>query len=167
MKKSNNDILTYIPENAPFFSQYILRSYFTRIGELIPDRENEKLLFYGDIDKYENIEGAVYLFVINDKILKLGKTDTSMKKRIQSYNCGKKQYRTNGTCSTTNYKVLQSLLAINEKVELYCYFVPPISINLFGEEITITTSPSKCVEKAFQRKTQEQFGDKLSLCIQD
>lgn len=167
MKKSNYNILTSVPMDAPQLSSYNLRSYFTKIGELVPNQEQEKLEFCGDIDKFSNIEGVVYLFVVDGKILKLGKTDTSMKKRIQSYNCGKRQYRENGTCSTTNYKVLQSFLSIGKNVELYCYFVPPITINLFGEEITITTSPSKCIEKAFQIKTQEQFGDKLSLCIQD
>lgn len=167
MKKSNYEILTYIPEDAPTFSSYILKPYFTLVGELIPNQEKEKLEFYGDEEKYSNTEGAVYLFVIDDKILKIGKTDSTMKKRIQSYNCGKRQYKENGTCSTTNYKVLQSFLTIGKRVELYCYFVPPIQLDVFGETVSITTSPSKYIEKAFQKKTQEQFGDKLSLCIQN
>lgn len=167
MKKSNYEILTQIPQDAPQFSTYNLKPYFSYVGKIIPNKEKERLDFVGDTKKYNNIEGVVYLFVVEDRILKLGKTDTSMKKRIQSYNCGKKQYRENGTCSTTNYKVLQSFLAINKSVSLYCYFVPPITIDLFGEKVAITTSPSKCIEKAFQKKTQDQFGDKLSLCIQD
>ena len=57
----------------------------------------------------------MYCFVIDGKILKIGKTDTTMAKRVQSYNCGKKAYRENGTCSTTNYNILQSFLAINKE----------------------------------------------------
>ena len=167
MKKTNYDILTEIPKNTPRFSKYHLNAYFERIGQLIPDNNNEKLLFSGNERKFSKIEGAIYCFVIDDYILKIGKTDTTMAKRLISYNCGKKSYRENGTCSTTNYKVLQSFLAINKPVEVYCYFVPPAFLEVFGKKVSITTSPSKYIESVFLQKTKEQFGDKLLLCIQD
>lgn len=166
-KKSCDTIITTVPADAPVFNEYQLKPYFEKIATLIPDKTTESLKVKESSMKYNSIKGIVYCFVVDGKILKLGKTDTTMKDRVQSYNCGKRAYRERGTCSVTNYAVLQSFLAINSPIEVWGYAVPPAHFTLFGEEVTITTSPSKHTEKVFQKITQQQFGDKLLLCIQD
>lgn len=166
-KKSCDVILTSVPTDAPNFNEYKLKPYFEKIATLIPNNETESLKVKESTTKYDSIEGIVYCFVVDGKILKLGKTDTTMKKRVQSYNCGKRAYRERGTCSVTNYAVLQSFLAIGSPIEIWGYAVPPAHFTLFGEEIVTSTSPSKYTEKTFQKITQQQFGEKLLLCIQD
>ncbi len=89
------------------------------------------LIYYASLEKLEinaideknmKNEGLVYVFVIQGKIFKIGHSITPITKRVQSYNCGKVEYRKNGTCSTTNYFVLQSLLKINKIVQVYAFF---------------------------------------------
>lgn len=166
-KKSNYIVKTEVPQDAPNFSEYSLKSYFEKIGILKPNCQRERLDCEILNKKYSTLEGLVYCFVIDGKILKIGKTDTTMAERVKSYNCGTKAYRERGTCSTTNYNVLQSFLAINKPVEIWAYFVPPIKVEAFGESFEITTSPAKFLEKLFQEKTQAQFGEKLLFCIQN
>jgi hypothetical protein len=88
----------------------------------------------------------VYVFVINNKIFKIGHTITSIIKRIQSYNCGKTEYRIAGTNSTTNYFVLQSLLNINEIVNVYVYFTEKPKYKVFGKVYQDGKQPAKTAE---------------------
>ncbi len=119
---------------------------FSLVCELFPDRKNERLLIEHDNDELINKRGVLYLFVLGGKLIKIGSTTTSFKDRVSSYNCGKRAYRANGTCSTTNYFVLQNLLNINKKVQVYCYFPESIKFKVFGERETISL-PAKSFEK--------------------
>ncbi|MCQ2980983.1 GIY-YIG nuclease family protein, partial [Helicobacter pylori] len=91
-------------------------------------------------------ERLVYVFVIQGKIFKIGHSITPIMKRVQSYNCGKVEYRKNGTCSTTNYFVLQSLLKINKIVQVYAFFPEQPTYTLFGKTYQDSFSTSKRVE---------------------
>ena len=88
-------------------------------------------------------EGFVYVFVVNEKIFKIGQSTTNIIKRIQSYNCGKAQYRKNGTCGTTNYFVLQSLLNLNLEVFVYAFFPQKPRYEIFGQVFEDSYPPSK------------------------
>jgi len=65
--------------------------------------------------KYKTTEDLIYVLVIEDKIFKIGKSITTMEKRIGSCHTGKNAYRQkeNATNSATNWFILQSVLAIN------------------------------------------------------
>lgn len=69
------------------------------------------------------------------------------KERIQSYNCGKTEYRIAGTNSTTNYFILQSLLKINKIVKVYAYFPDKKEYKIFGEFGCDSFPPAKKVER--------------------
>ncbi len=127
------------------------RDYFNKLCTIKPDIENEKIEIENIKDEDNNRKGLVYLFVINGNVVKIGSTITTFKKRVQSYNCGKKSYRKNGTCSTTNYFTLQTFLNFyreddNINIEVYSFFVPKIEADVFGvlKEIII---PPKDYEK--------------------
>ena len=76
--------------------------------------------------RYNTKEDLIYALVIDGKLFKLGKSITTMKKRIGSYHCGKNAYREKekSTNSATNWYVLQSVLAINLPVYIYVLYVP-------------------------------------------
>lgn len=90
--------------------------------------------------------GFVYVFVIEGKIFKVGESITNIKDRIQSYNCGKKAYRENGTCSTTNYFVLQSFLAIGQEMLVYAFFPQKPQYEVFGQKFSDNYPPTKKAE---------------------
>lgn len=151
----------------PLFKDYSLNKEMFHAGQLIPDVKNEKLVWCPNDIFDDNYSGLFYAFVINGHFYKAGKTDTTLKERISSYNCGKKEYRNNGTCSVTNYFVLQSLLNFNVPVDVYCFFAPKATLNIFGKEIAISESPAKYIEGLFLAQANADFGNKLPGCFQD
>ena len=64
-------------------------------------------------------EGLVYALVVENKIVKIGQSINTFKKRLGSYNTGKQSYRSRGTNSGANFFILQSLLNINKPIEVY------------------------------------------------
>ncbi len=115
--KSVNDLKDEID-----YKDFEYKEYFNLLCELVPNNSLEKLEINAIDEKNMKNEGLVYVFVIQGKIFKIGHSITPITKRVQSYNCGKVEYRKNGTYSTTNYFVLQSLLKINKIVQVYAFF---------------------------------------------
>ena len=140
------------------------RKYFKPLFTLVPEK-NEKIVITNILDKKNlNKRGLVYCFVIDGILLKVGSTTTSMKARVQSYNCGKESYRKNGTCSTTNYFVLQTFLNIGKEIEVFAYFPEEIVFDVFGHEEK-SSLPAKYYEKTIlsQLKKNKTFP---TLCTQ-
>lgn len=101
-----------------------------------PNIEKEKWDMEIKDEKYNNQEDLIYALVVAGKLLKLGKSITTMKKRVQSYHCGKNAYRKkeNATNSATNWFILQSVLAIGEPVYIYCLYIPKTIGQFMGWE---------------------------------
>lgn len=99
-----------------------------------PNKEKESWNMEIKSDKYNTIEDLIYILVIKNKIFKIGKSITTMSKRIASYHCGKNAYREkeNATNSATNWFVLQSVLAINEPVYIYALYIPQTQNSFMG-----------------------------------
>lgn len=133
------------------FSNFEFKKYFEKLCEIVPDVDNEKVFISNENEKINKSE-LIYAFVYNGELLKIGSTTTSFKKRIQSYNCGKKIYRKSGTCSTTNYFVLQTFLNINEKIDVYVFFPPSFKIDDdFLGKIEISVPAKKYENKILDR----------------
>ena len=127
------------------FDTFEYKGKFSFLCDIVPDVANEKLVIKNATEQI-NKKGVLYLFVIDGKLLKVGSSTVSFKDRLASYNCGKKAYRENGTCSTTNYLVLQSFLSINKVVQVYAFFPEEIKIDVWGE-IEDVSLPAKRFEK--------------------
>lgn len=168
MNNAMDIIDTTIKTDWPDWDNYSMKDYFIKIATLIPDQTKERVSPNKEnLDsRYNTLSGVCYALVIDGKFVKQGKTDTTMAKRVQSYNCGKKSYREKGTCSVSNYKCLQSMLAIGKPIEVYAFFVPPIYFEAFGEKIEATVSPSKYIEGVLNEKVEHEFNGKLPWCVQ-
>lgn len=147
-KNRNISLLTSIRDlkDEVSYDDFEYKEDFSIICRLIPNVDKEKLDI--EIIDVENCKksGLVYLFVIDNKIFKIGQSITPITKRIQSYNCGKVEYRINGTNSTTNYFVLQSLLKINLPVDVYAFFPDQPEYELFGKKYQDSWQVSKRAE---------------------
>ena len=151
-KKSRNIVIIKKYEelkNEMDYEDFEYKEYFKHICNLIPNKEKERLEIEPiDKDKIKEI-GVVYVFVIGEKIFKIGYSINSIIDRVQSYNCGKVEYRISGTPSTTNYFVLQSLLAINRKVKVYAYFPPKVEYQIFEEKGKDAFPPAKKLKRKY------------------
>lgn len=148
------------------YNQFKYREYFELVCKLIPDRENETLIIEPINKELTLKEGIVYVFVIDGKIFKVGESINSIKDRVQSYNCGKLEYRLKGTCSTTNFYVLQSLLTIGEEVEVYGYFPVQPEYTIFGNKYKSSKSASKVAENLIIKDFVEEYDKKPIGCTQ-
>lgn len=167
-KNKNIKILKSIEDlkNEISFSKFEYREYFSHLCNLKPDKKNEKL----DVEIIDNIniqkEGLVYVFVIQDKIFKIGHTINNIIDRVQSYNCGKTEYRIAGTCSTANYFVLQSLLNINKTVKVYAYFPELPKYEVFGKKFQDSFPVPKRAEKEILKYLMEKYNKLPIGCTQ-
>lgn len=154
-------------ENEINYEEFEYKKYFVHICDLIPNDEKERLEILPVDKSLIEQEGVVYVFVIKGKIFKIGQSMDSMKDRIQSYNCGKVEYRTRGTCSTTNYFILQSLLKINEQVEVYAFFPDKPTYTLFGVRYCDSWPVSKRAENIIITKFVGKHNKKPIGCTQE
>lgn len=107
--------------------------------------------------------GVAYMMtcVINDNeyIVKFGQTRTPFVKRLASYNCGVvNNWR---TASTTNIKILQSLVAIRKPLNLYIYDCgEPIPCDWHGVVGEVSSPVSIFIEDVMVKKFMKQFHTK-------
>lgn len=167
LNKNDNPLLEI--DKTIHISDFDEIKYFNKIAVLTGSPEEEKLVVKEILDeRYSFKKNVLYIIVIKDYIQKIGSSTNSMKDRIRSYNCGKKEYRKQGTCSTTNFFVLQTLLQINEDIEIYGFYpeTKEQEFDCFGELIEIEVSvPSKTYEKNILEKLKTK-GKMPALCTQ-
>ncbi len=133
-------------------------------------RKNEKIVpfaFNGDIEKtiFDESAGVSYIFtcVLDDKeyIIKIGSSRKTFKDGLQSYNCG---YLYNWrTASTTNIKILQSMVTTRALFKLYLYDCSdnPYIFDWCGvTSVPFANPKALAVEDIMIKKFIEQFGHK-------
>ncbi len=153
-------------QNEINYSIYDYKDYFTYLCSINPNKEKEKLEIVNVNDKCKDTAGLIYIFVVEDKIFKIGQTTDTFVNRIQSYNCGTKKARSSGTCSVTNYFVLQSFLALGKQVDVYAYYPPKATYELFEETITSSEAPSKYAERLIVGDFEKKYYKKPIGCTQ-
>lgn len=146
--------------NEVEYKNYKYKKYFSHICDLIPNLKDEKIEIINLDPKTGKIDGLVYIMVIDGKILKIGETINTIKDRIQSYNCGKLKHRISGTASTTNFFILQSILKINKKVNVFAMFPPKPKFKIFGKEVISSHPPVKIAEKKLIKEFINDYGKK-------
>lgn len=99
-----------------------------------PNREAEKWDIEVKDARYNTQQDLIYVLVVAGRILKIGKSITTMKKRIESYHCGKNAYRLkqNATNSATNWFILQSVIAMDKPVYIYVLYIPSTQGEFMG-----------------------------------
>ena len=141
------------------YKDFVYKNDFKHICNLKPHSKNgaEHLEVIPIEKNLVNELGFVYIFVIENKIFKIGSSINSIYNRISSYNCGRIKFRMKGTCSTTNYFVLQSFLKFDEVINLYGYFPEKQKYKVFNEEGIDVFPSAKIVEKKVLKDFKEKY----------
>jgi hypothetical protein len=152
-------------ENEISYEDFEYKQYFIHLCNLVPNKERERFeITTIDSEKIRR-KGLVYVFVIEGKIFKVGQSIKDIRMRVQSYNCGKMEYRISGTNSTTNYFVLQSLLNINKIIKVYAFFPELPSYRIFGKIYHNNMPSSRQAEKVILRNFMEKHSRMPIGCI--
>lgn len=139
-------------------------------------RENEKILvvnFANDkaIEIFQNSKGVSYLITCvidgEEHIIKIGQTRTPFRDRLQSYNCGTvNNWR---TASTTNFKILQSMVTTRLTFRLYLYDCSdaPYKITWHDiDSIEFASPKALAIEDIMVKQFIQEFGKKPLANIQ-
>lgn len=134
------------------------------------NRTNEKILpeeFAGEKEKniFKKALGISYLLtcVVDGKehIIKIGSSRTTFSKRLGSYNCGVvNNWR---TASTTNIKILQSMVTTRKDFNLYLYDCSDdyyVMVWHGVQSVKFASPKALAVEDIMVKKFIEQFGFK-------
>ena len=151
--KSATDLSGEVP-----YKKFQFKRDFSLLCTLHPNKRKEKLEVHSKTEANLPARGLVYVLCIDGKILKIGCTTMAFKKRVQSYNCGRRHFRANGTCSTTNYFILQSLLNIGKTVDVYAYFPVMKKYTIFGTKGEERFPSPKAVEKEVLARFVKRHG---------
>ena len=146
------------------WNKYKNKDCFSYLCKVLPEIENEQLVIKEE-DKKNIRKPCVYVLVIEGYIFKIGKAEGTSSRggfigRIGSYNCGKHKYRKRGTNSTTNFWVLQSLLAIGKEITVYAHFSNFKTTKIFGEKKTLPFPMPKNTEGVVIKQFEKAYGKK-------
>ena len=106
----------------------------------------------------------LYIFVINNRIVKIGGTRTGIKGRIMSYLCGHhiEERGKSGDCSKTNgfiYNTFEFYLNLGCKIQMYGYELlkTEFTINIFDKELKIVTQTYHAYESTFLEDYKKNY----------
>jgi hypothetical protein len=153
------------------FEEYNRKDYFIPIADIVLDDEiftsgpkdgtkkrNTLIQFVPKIsnEDFNKKTEWIYLFLMNDRIIKVGGTRTGLKGRIASYLCGHhiEERGKSGDCSKTNgfiYNTFAFYLNLGCTVKMYGYEIPrtEIIIEIFGKETKISAQSFHAYESIF------------------
>lgn len=168
-----NKWIKNIPDNKIIdFDLYDNKSNFIKIGKFIIDNEEKRntvIKFIPCIPKKEYLEKTewIYLFTINNKIVKIGGTRTGIKNRISSYMCGHHipERKKSGFCSKTNgliYNTFDFYLQMDFNINMYGYKIPKhnLNLNILNKEYSIQPQTYHIYESIFIKDFQKSYGFK-------
>lgn len=159
-----------IPFNKElFFKEFDLHKKFKKVGKIVQDNElNNKgkkkrctviSFIPDDLDEWNKRNEWIYIFTINDRIVKIGGTRVSLKDRTTSYLCGHhitERGRSN-KCSVTNayiYNTFDFYLQNDYEIKMYGYPIPEckIKVDIFDDSIDIRAQvyheyEAKCLQE--------------------
>jgi len=167
--------------NTILFKEYNRKDYFILIADIILDneiytcgknKENKKrntlIQFIPKIsnEEFNDKNEWLYIFIINERIVKIGGTRTGIKGRIVSYLCGHhiEERGKSGDCSKTNgfiYNTFEFYLNLNCKIQMYGYKLPnkKFMIEIFEKEIEIKAQTFHAYESTFLEDYKKNYND--------
>jgi len=168
-------------QKTVLLTEYNRKDYFIPIADVVLDTElfsegkkkgmkkrNTVVRFQPKITNKEFAEKTewLYLFVINDRIVKIGGTRTGLKGRVSSYLCGHhvEERGKSGDCSKTNgfiYNTFDFYLQLGCKIEMYGYRLPKteIEINVFGKPTKIVAQTYHAYESSFMEDYKKNYNE--------
>lgn len=185
-KLSYKKWIKLINNKCILFNNYNRKEYFIKTAKIILDNDthinnkNQKIKKRNTLIKFiptipkENFNKKrewLYLFTINNKIIKLGGTRNGIKGRINSYLCGHhiKERNKSGDCSKTNgyvYNTLLFYLMLNCEIEMYGYELPKndLTIPILNNNVKITPQTYHAYESTFLNDYKKIYGTYPPMC---
>ena len=146
------------------------RSKIQKVADIVP---SNKVSGYGyDINPsidWRKHNGWVYVIAVDEKVVKIGMSETTLSSRFSSYQAGTLKARIKGTCSVTNFycsEFIRQCHRDGKKIKLYAYPVPVHTtiIDVLGEQVEVQQKLSYIFEKKLMERYEKLTGTRPLLC---
>lgn len=155
---------------------YIRKDNFQHVADIILDTEtdqnnikkrNSLIQFIPKIDtnKFNQKNEWIYIFLLNDNIVKIGGTRTGLKGRVNSYLCGHhvEARGKSGSCSKTNayiYNTFYFYLQNGFKIKMYAFEIPIVkkTCSILDQDIEITLQTYHAYESIYLNDFKKIYG---------
>lgn len=156
-------------ENQINFNDYKQNDNFEKVATVLLDDDKKRNTFIKfeptiSKEKYNEKIEWLYIFLINNKIVKIGGTRTGLKGRASSYLCGHhtKENGKSGDCSKTNayiYNTFYFYLKNGYKIDMYGYKLPINKkiINILDKKIEIICQTFHSYESIFLEDYKKNY----------
>lgn len=157
------------------FNTYNNKSNFTHVANIVLDDELDKngekkrntvIRFNPIISKNEFEENSewIYIFTIDDEIVKIGGTRTGLKSRTASYLCGHYILERNksGDCSKTNayiYNTFEFYLKIGLTIDMYGFKLPitMLEVEILNKKTQVIAQTYHSYESIYMKDFVDQY----------
>lgn len=165
------------------YDNYNRKSMFIHVADVLLDNDvkndgtkkrNTLIIFKPVIQLKEFNDKTtewIYIFTINNNIVKIGGTRTGLKGRVGSYLCGHhvKERGKSGDCSKTNgfiYNTFVFYLQLKFKIKMYAYKLPKaeIEIDIFNAKQKILVQTFHIYENTFFTDYKKTYDNIPVLC---
>jgi hypothetical protein len=164
------------------FSDYDKKDYFHLVANIVLDNDVDKngkkkrktLIKFEptiDITDFNNPDEWIYVFTINDLIVKFGGTRKGLKNRSGSYLSGHqiKERGGSNSCSKTNgyiYNTFVFYAQLNCSIKMYAYKLPvnEIEIEVFDKKVKIKTQTFHAYESIIMNDYKKSYNHIPILC---
>ena len=151
--RSTDELKSEIP-----WDEYESVNLFTYYCDLRPVFAKEKLEILNIQEpQISTICGVVYVLVVNQRILKIGQSTTTITKRLRSYNTGTQSLRIRGSAGGANFFILQSLLNFNTDAQVYVLLPRHRTWNILGNKGTEAFPSAKIWERVLLEKFKAKY----------
>jgi len=158
------------------WNNYIRKDNFQHVADIILDVEthqnnikkrNSLIQFIPkiDINKFNMKNEWVYIFLINDMIVKIGGTRTGLKGRVNSYLCGHhvEARGKSGSCSKTNayiYNTFYFYLLNGFHIKMFAFEIPIVKqiCSILDQNIEITLQTYHAYESIYLNDFKKIYG---------
>lgn len=169
-RSENKKWIKIIPLNdITDFNKYDKKEFFILVSEVILDTENKRKTLIKFIPKisvqdFNSKTEWLYLFTINNKIVKIGGTRVGLKGRTSSYLCGHhvRERGKSGDCSKTNgfvYNTFEFYLRQGYEIKMYGYKLPETKteVKIFEKDFKVITQSYHIYESVFLDSFKKKY----------
>ena len=165
-----------IPGNNTLFNDYNRKRYFIPVADIVLDndvfksgrkRRNTLIKFTPKISvkDWRKTSEWLYLFVLDDRIVKIGGTRVGLKQRTASYLTGHhvRERGKSGDCSNTNgfiYNTFEFYLNLGYEIQMYGYELPgvDVTVEILDKENIIPVQTYHVYESVFMEEYKTIYG---------
>ncbi len=156
-------------EKELLLDQFTLANHFKHVANVIRNQTSKKVIAFEPVcskKEWKQRNEWIYIFTINDRIVKIGGTRTGLAGRTTSYLCGHftQDRGLSGKCSVTNaymYNTFDHYIHQGNHIKMYGFVIPDVKVDVdvWGNKKVVNAQVYTAFETAALEQYKKQTGN--------